>query len=182
MDIRPIETRYKGRRFRSRLEARWAVLFDAMGWPWEYEPQGYTDGTTHYLPDFFLPVDRPHIAGSGLYFEAKPRDMPAGFSIEQELLKWRLLTRATGRSLVVAFGQPGDAQFVLVDPDGSGELGFFGSCPCCDGPFTMVGGEDMDDHTRDVIRAMVANSIARGVDAARGARFEHGESPGRKRG
>ena len=52
----PIETRYAGCRFRSRLEARWAVFFDAMGIPWESEPQGFTlsDGR-NYLPDFLLP-------------------------------------------------------------------------------------------------------------------------------
>jgi hypothetical protein len=50
-----IQTNYAGCRFRSRLEARWAVFFDAMGIPWEYEPQGYTlsDGK-NYLPDFLL--------------------------------------------------------------------------------------------------------------------------------
>lgn len=37
----PIETRYKGYRFRSRLEARWAVFFDVLGVRWEYEPEGY---------------------------------------------------------------------------------------------------------------------------------------------
>jgi hypothetical protein len=30
MKIKAIETRYKGYRFRSRLEARWSVFFDAM--------------------------------------------------------------------------------------------------------------------------------------------------------
>lgn len=55
-DIKPIETRYKGYRFRSRLEARWAVFFDALGMKWEYENEGYElpDGT-RYLPDFWLP-------------------------------------------------------------------------------------------------------------------------------
>ena len=28
--IKPIQTRYKGFNFRSRLEARWAVFFDAI--------------------------------------------------------------------------------------------------------------------------------------------------------
>src|SRR5262245_46962536 len=42
--LEPIETRYKGYRFRSRLEARWAVFFDAQGIKWEYEPQGYDFG------------------------------------------------------------------------------------------------------------------------------------------
>lgn len=55
MDIKPIETIYNGYRFRSRLEARWAVFFDEIGAEYEYEPQGYklSDGTL-YLPDFLL--------------------------------------------------------------------------------------------------------------------------------
>ena len=39
--LKAIETEYKGYRFRSRLEARWAVFFDACGVKWEYEPEGY---------------------------------------------------------------------------------------------------------------------------------------------
>ena len=55
MDIKPIETEYAGCRFRSRLEARWAVFFDTLGVRWEYEPEGFTlsDGA-NYLPDFLL--------------------------------------------------------------------------------------------------------------------------------
>ena len=53
--IKPIETFYKGYRFRSRLEARWAVFFDALGVEWEYEPEGFVlDDGTCYLPDFRL--------------------------------------------------------------------------------------------------------------------------------
>lgn len=36
-EIKPIQTRYKGYHFRSRLEARWAVFFDALGIAWKYE-------------------------------------------------------------------------------------------------------------------------------------------------
>lgn len=54
-DIKPIETVYKGYRFRSRLEARWAVFFDAAGIQYEYEPQGYEVNGIKYLPDFYLP-------------------------------------------------------------------------------------------------------------------------------
>jgi hypothetical protein len=55
--IAAIETRYAGCRFRSRLEARWAVFFDHLGIKWEYEPQGYLVGPDKrpYLPDFRLP-------------------------------------------------------------------------------------------------------------------------------
>ena len=54
-DLKAIETRYKGYRFRSRLEARWAVFFDALGVPWEYEKEGYRLPSGLYLPDFWLP-------------------------------------------------------------------------------------------------------------------------------
>lgn len=52
--IKPIQTRYAGCHFRSRTEAKWAVFYDAMGWKWQYEPEGYGDGKTAYLPDFFV--------------------------------------------------------------------------------------------------------------------------------
>lgn len=65
MAIKVIETRYAGCRFRSRLEARWAVFFDALGLRWDYEPQGYVIDGEPYLPDFLLP-------GLRLFVEVKP--------------------------------------------------------------------------------------------------------------
>lgn len=51
--MKAIETEYKGYRFRSRLEARWAVFFDCLGLSWEYEPEGFDfEEGTKYLPDF----------------------------------------------------------------------------------------------------------------------------------
>lgn len=59
MTITALETSYASCRFRSRLEARWAVFFDTLGVKWEYEPQGYdvptATGSQPYLPDFRLP-------------------------------------------------------------------------------------------------------------------------------
>ena len=53
MKIKPIETIYEGYRFRSRLEARWAVFFNALGIEWKYENEGYDiDAVGWYLPDF----------------------------------------------------------------------------------------------------------------------------------
>ncbi len=55
MDIKPIETIYNGYRFRSRLEARWAVFFDTAGIQYEYETEGFDLGKNGwYLPDFYL--------------------------------------------------------------------------------------------------------------------------------
>ena len=54
-DIKPIETHYLGYRFRSRLEARWAVFFQTLGVEFEYEPEGFDLGDgLKYLPDFRL--------------------------------------------------------------------------------------------------------------------------------
>lgn len=48
--IPAIPTVYRGRRYRSRLEARWAAFFDLLGWQHEYEPCDL--GT--WSPDFAL--------------------------------------------------------------------------------------------------------------------------------
>lgn len=54
--LTPIETEYAGYKFRSRLEARWALYFDLCKIRWAYESEGFTlsDGQ-RYLPDFWLP-------------------------------------------------------------------------------------------------------------------------------
>lgn len=52
--IKAIDTVYKGRRYRSRLEARWSVVFDELGLPFEYEKEGYELPSGWYLPDFWL--------------------------------------------------------------------------------------------------------------------------------
>lgn len=69
-EIKAIETYYKGYRFRSRLEARWAVFFDAAGIKYEYEPEGFEVNLSEeekimYLPDFYLP-------DFDVYAEVKP--------------------------------------------------------------------------------------------------------------
>lgn len=51
-EIKPIETYYDGRHFRSRLEAKWAVFFKTLGIKYEYEPEGYKTSAGYYLPDF----------------------------------------------------------------------------------------------------------------------------------
>jgi hypothetical protein len=71
VNVQPIETTYKGFVFRSRLEARYAVLFDHMGVEWHYEHEGYQTSSGLYLPDFWLPT--AYLRGSqGVLFEIKP--------------------------------------------------------------------------------------------------------------
>lgn len=64
MKFRGIPTVYNWRRCRSRLEARWAVMFDMLEWQAEYEPFD-CDG---WIPDFAIrtPAELP------LLVEVKP--------------------------------------------------------------------------------------------------------------
>lgn len=77
MTIKAIETSYAGCRFRSRLEARWAVFFDHMQIPWEHEPEGFETPDGRYLPDFRLLLQTGQA-----WFEVKPD------------LAWPLTTRS----------------------------------------------------------------------------------------
>lgn len=73
--IKAIETIYNGFRFRSRLEARWAVFFDALGIEYEYEKEGFDLGELgYYLPDFYINTE---ISNTGWFVEVKgdPSDL-----------------------------------------------------------------------------------------------------------
>ena len=56
-------TTYNGIRMRSRLEASFAERLDAVGAPWQYEPQCFASPEGQYLPDFLT---------GGAYVEVKP--------------------------------------------------------------------------------------------------------------
>ena len=103
MDIKAIETVYNGYRFRSRLEARWAVFFDALGVKYEYEPEGYDLGEAgKYLPDFWLPE-------YSLWVEVKRSSggcIGDKKLLKQEHLKAEKLRDLTGYPVVLCFGLP----------------------------------------------------------------------------
>lgn len=65
MNMQAIETEYKGYKFRSRLEARWAVALSKSNVAWEYEPEGFVASGMRVLPDFYLPR-------YNTYIEVKP--------------------------------------------------------------------------------------------------------------
>lgn len=71
--LQAIETEYRGHKYRSRLEARWAVFFDNAKIPYVYEPEGFrmSDGTC-YLPDFYLPDSKTFVEIKGVM---KDQDM-----------------------------------------------------------------------------------------------------------
>lgn len=104
MDVTPIETEYKGYRFRSRLEARWAVFFDELGIKYEYEPEGYDLGEHGwYLPDFWLPT-----FDGGMFCEVKPEG--ADFS------KAEIFGRVVGVKMWFCEGAPASAIYKIYTP------------------------------------------------------------------
>lgn len=90
-EIKPIETVYNGYRFRSRLEARWAVFFDAVGIRYEYEPDGFEVDGEKYLPDFYLPE-------LDVYAEVKPEDLSR---IDEICKASRVCCYATNKILIL---------------------------------------------------------------------------------
>jgi hypothetical protein len=101
MAIKAIETQYKGYRFRSRTEARWAVFFDALDIKWEYEKEGYEfDDGTRYLPDFYLNDFRMFIEIKGEY----PTDI--------EKSKARKLYKTTNCPIIILVGNPSVISYV----------------------------------------------------------------------
>ena len=147
--IKAIETRYKGYRFRSRLEARWAVFFDSLGIRWQFEPEGFNlrkHGLGYYLPDFFLP-------DQNYWIEVKPDNFNA--HDEDAYAKLGYVTKATNANGLLVAGEPyinielgcfknygvGDAhdKWWIVsageNDDGAGKMDgpyLFCVCPLCD--------------------------------------------------
>ena len=113
--IKAIETHYRGYRFRSRLEARWAVFFDALRLRWEYEPEGFDIDGVRYLPDFFL----PEFGERGLFIEVKREGRPKDEQ-RQTFLTLFALTQGTGVPSIVCSGEPFNS--VLIS-EGNSDLG-----------------------------------------------------------
>lgn len=195
-DIKPIETVYNGYRFRSRLEARWAVFFDALGIEYEYEPEGFNKNNTYYLPDFYLP-------SFGVYFEVKRKGLPKSEKKKiGEMIKG--LCDGGGFAELVAFGDPEDDDLTIfcqeVDDGGGGnysaevvigvhplkkqpyllsyndrrERTFLVSwCSDVDDDISMVTCEYGEYKYEDFINDRVKNARL----ISRQARFEYGETP-----
>jgi hypothetical protein len=161
MDIQPIETRYKGYRFRSRLEARWAVFFDVLGILYEYEREGYRLTSGLYLPDFWLP--QVH-----MWAEVKPQVLT-----HEEITLARELAAATKHDVLMLIGPPGwytyssvsasglDTDYI-VGPEYLDENRFFG----------CMHGWSPD---RQPLNQAHAPSMRDAILAANSARFEFGD-------
>ena len=175
MPIKPIETRAYGHRFRSRLEARWAVAFTEAAIEWQYEPDGFDLGDAgFYLPDFWLPQ-------VNMWAEVKPDRLS-----DSELAKCEALAKQSGHDCLLLIGPPSVNSYwaihgedLIEEIPGSNIVDYTLFMPC-DPTFHLwenrfysccgFGGEfpypiqtEQEPHPA--------------VTAALSARFEHGETP-----
>lgn len=199
MTVKAIETTWRGYRFRSRLEARWAVFFDAAGIRWEYEPEGFTIGCYEgherpWLPDFKVTFP------NGTWYWVEVKGDPDYFSTEKGKWFWHNIDFGGGPP---GFPNCGDL------PDMRGGILFLGGLPPEAGGYLIAclichhkgvwwtpvaigdngSSPDIDLDPRSIDSTAPADfqpqargrhsvsRITRAVNAAKSARFEHGESP-----
>ena len=198
-EIKAIETYYNGYRFRSRLEARWAVFFDAMGIRYEYEHEGFERHLNHieppvrYLPDFWFPEYELFGEVKGVSCRGQiPRE-------DAEKMSWMIDFNGPCSNGIVLLGN-------IPNPNGavtmewaiwrwsgeSLEYGYtIGDWPCmvC---FEGIGHESAPHSFKESDDLVLTSAlyfqdadgntihdrpVERALAKARQARFEHGESP-----
>lgn len=166
--LRAIETTFQGYRFRSRIEARWAVFYTSLGVHFDYEPEGYVlEGAGPYLPDFWLPEINCWVEIKGLFPNA------------QEIEKTCALSAATERSALIFHGQiePG-MRGGYAHPSGQffAHTYVWASCDRCQ----RVDIVDIDAHRRILcptcrdwrLYRLTSPKLRTAYEAARAARFE----------
>jgi hypothetical protein len=195
--MKAIQTEYNEYLFRSRLEARWAIFFDACGIEWEYEPEGLilSDGT-YYLPDFYL-------LDFNCYFEVKRKSMKE--DAEEEIRKISNGRDTDEWAGIVCFGDPmdDDLRIFCQETDDSGGGGYedtltIGLDPITGVPCLFAYGDrrkrnfytsfgkdakiiplQTNEYGKYTYDDFVDKHILRARKLARQARFEHGEKPRR---
>ncbi|MDP8212781.1 MAG: hypothetical protein P9X22_05765 [Candidatus Zapsychrus exili] len=173
--MKAIETKYKGYRFRSRLEARWAVYFDAIKIKWEYEKEGYKlDSGDRYLPDFWL-------SQVNMWGEVKP-----GRFSEAEINKVKELVKGASFPFILLEGTPDERSYAVVylndkkevvvgEPNGNDcVISMYHNYPINEQRFYSCSGGGLSEY--DFGEGGNFSDVRFAVKKARSARFEFGEN------
>jgi hypothetical protein len=169
-NVKPIETVYNGYRFRSRLEARWAIYFDALGIKYEYEPEGYELGNNErYLPDFWLPQVNMWAEVKGPKFNKK------------EIRKAAKLFLGTTYPILLLSGSPSAKFYPAIEGSPQSNKRF---------SITLYSVNDYKNYFLEENRfycspghkdprteGSLTQSTLNAIKMANQARFEHGETP-----
>lgn len=184
--LNPIETEFNGYRFRSRLEARWAVFLTALGVVYYYEHEGFNLEGKQYLPDFWLPALQCFIEIKG----APPTEE------EQRLARLLALTahkpvylfagnvglptQADGYSSWKFDSEVTEPDFWWSECQDCRTIGLYRPPDLHARPCTCVAPETLTPESFvDLVSTYRCNSsrLVAAYNRARGARFEHGETP-----
>lgn len=181
--MKAIQTQYGGYKFRSRLEARWAVVMDALGIQFEYEREGYELKSGKYLPDFWLPKHNKWLEIKG----QNPNYLEDKLAYE--------LADATSHPVLMLFGDiPSGRGFdtdsaYIYHPGDGWDCGYrLCECPTCgfagfefDGRSDRLECKDKCPRSSHGDKGYTYDSprILAAYRRARAARFEHGETPSR---
>lgn len=156
--IKPIPTKYHGVLFRSRLEARYAVLFNELGLKWEYEAQGFDlEKLGWYLPDFRVEGD----SGKRYFIEIKP--IPLTDEEENKVKALQGCPPEHGDGALAVVGTP---EVPIIEWTGSFSAEWNQLCHTQLGMLCLSLLEE---------RPFNYNRIETAVKAAKQSRFEHGQ-------
>jgi hypothetical protein len=161
--LTPITTHYRGYAFRSRLEARYAVMLDTLGIAYQYEPEGYDLGELgRYLPDFYLPT-------LTCFAEVKPGVFaPVDFA----------RAAALGGTLLLD-GMPRAAYYFYARASATyAQYRGWDAFARVDLAHSQRAGRLWFDYWESMRTGDLISALIPAVTAARSARFEHGERPG----
>jgi hypothetical protein len=166
-ELKALPTIWNGITFRSRAEARWAVLFETAGIAWEYEKEGYDVNGRWYLPDFYLPA-------FPMWFEVKPNVEPevlthfadlCRLSHKRGIIAWGPPTPKV--AILQVFGTSGrlrkDPYALLADRRNEGEFWL-----SSDTEWFSIGPVDGPDHGK---APLITGALERAFEAAQAERF-----------
>jgi len=180
--IKAIETKYKGYRFRSRLEARWAVFFDFLGIEWDYEPEGFDLGEgVFYLPDFRLKGLDTNGDEIDFWVEIKPSSKSVSDEEKEKIEKFsECFVSSFYGGFLLCEGMPGE-KFAQTEVTQGFDILMWSHRKR---PWLVIGcsAEEECRSMPSAYHLTKSNALWKrdylsACTAARSARFEHGESP-----
>lgn len=185
--ISAVETLYKSIRFRSRLEARWAIFFDELDIKWVYEPDPYKNEQM-YLPDFWLTDSRTWIEVKPDMVKVSGTALDKSRDFYMSVLAHNGSNIADLRHYYILVGQPYIDEYEFIHPrfcSVEKDVSFV-RCQSCGkyviGHHVMSGKDGIwipcsGCERISKISNDVDENIIKAYDAARMARWGHGEQP-----
>lgn len=121
--MRSLEAVYGGFRFRSRLECRWWIFWEALEEPAAYEPEAIDLGPFAYQPDYWLSLFRAWVEIKG--------EMVTEEAGNLMIEKCHQLAIQSGRPTILNFDDPYDAKCAIFIKDRIYTNARWSVCPMC---------------------------------------------------